>query len=212
MAQQVAFAWERADGISSGCSPGREEAKAPGDLQLSLQVGSWAFGLGAATHHRTPFVSISVHLFALEQVCSAFEKKPHISSGSRQHHLLPLSEKTHQDIRVGMIRPLHKCSPLWNLRCQGERNNSMQLRPGLLPLAWKMISSQAPVSKSIKWCKYCMPVTNVAIVACVQFMKQIPTELSIILVYSRPADVTESAPQPPVSFRATLPYKGRTRV
>lgn len=57
----------------------------------------------------------------------------------------------------------------------------MQLRPGLLPLAWKIISTQAPGSKSIKWHKYCMPVTNVAIVACVQFMKQIPTELSIIL-------------------------------
>lgn len=33
-----------------------------------------------------------------------------------------------------------------------------------------------------------------------------------LIVYSRPADITESAPQPPVSFRATLPYKGRTRV
>lgn len=86
----------------------------------------------------------------------------------------------------------------------------MHLRPGLLPLAWKIISSQAPGSKSIKWCTYCMPVTNVGIGACVQFMNQIPTELSIIL--QSIADQLTSAPQPPVSFRATLSYKGRTRV
>lgn len=78
----------------------------------------------------------------------------------------------------------------------------MHLRPGLLPLAWKIISSQAPGSKRIKWYTYCVPVTNVAIVACLQFMSQIPTELSIIL--------QSKADQLTVSPSATSEFQGHT--
>lgn len=46
-----------------------------------------------------------------------------------------LSQREPTKVLEKMVRPLHKCSPFCKLRHQGKMNKSMQLIPGLLPLA-----------------------------------------------------------------------------